>query len=354
MRRIAVVIVIAAGACGLGYLGGLSMPHAAEDSAPAPATSTYASSPAARRIFAAGFVEATAREVELRFEVTGRLKSLSVSEGDSVKAEQVIATIDAELFELQLEEAQAQYQLAQAERERLTKGASPESRKAARAAAKAAESVLQDEGESFNQVKAGFAKGTVNQERLDLARTRYGRVIADFNALRLRADQLEAAASAEEIQLINAKLAHAETRIRTADAMLKKCELKSPTSGIAIRVRAAIGELVGSQSPALLQLVDHSVLRVRAYVEEFDAERVTVGQSASITTAATKSKPIKGRVVWCSPQVAPKEHLNLLPGERRDLRMREILIELPSDSGLLVGLPVEVLLVATNSASARS
>ena len=57
------------------------------------------------RIELSGTVEA--REVDLAFQVGGRIAGLAVDEGDAVKAEQPVATLDASDYELALRTATA-------------------------------------------------------------------------------------------------------------------------------------------------------------------------------------------------------------------------------------------------------
>ena len=96
-----------------------------------------------------------------------------------------------------------------------------------------------------------------------------------------------------------------------------------------------------STQPTMV-LMDLSQRRVRAYVEELDAMNVGVGQRVSVTADTKPQTRYAGVIAQCAPYVAPKRHEHLMPGERYDLRLREILIDLPDDCDLVVGLPVEV------------
>lgn len=62
------------------------------------------------RIEWSGTVEA--REVDLAFQVSGRIAGLTVDEGDTVKTEQLVATLDASNYELALRNATAQMEAA--------------------------------------------------------------------------------------------------------------------------------------------------------------------------------------------------------------------------------------------------
>jgi hypothetical protein len=82
--------------------------------------------------------------------------------------------------------------------------------------------------------------------------------------------------------------------------------------------------------------------RVRAFVEELDAMDVATGQQATAIASGKADRAYHGVVLFCAPFVQPKSHRHLNPGERLDVRVREIMVELKDGGDLLTGLPVEV------------
>lgn len=316
---------------------------------PASTAKTDSDEPA-RRIFASGTLEGARREIALQFEITGRLKAVTVRAGETVAQGTVLAELETDLLDLKRDEAIAQLELAKAERDRLIAGATPDARKAARTAAKAAELQLYEEAELFNQAKTAYQKDELPKETFEQARLKYARVNAEFNALRQQADSLEAVVGQNEIHVADSKVALAEAGVRQAEAMLKKAKLVAPEDGSVLLVQSEVGEIVGPQSDrCLLKFADLSKTRVRAYVEELDASSVAVGQSAKVVADRRTNQTFEGRIVSCAPYVGPKQHQHLKPGERFDLRVREIIVEVTSGSDLLIGLPVEVFIEPTSS-----
>jgi len=61
-----------------------------------------------------------------------------------------------------------------------------------------------------------------------------------------------------------------------------------------------------------------------------------------MTTSASRDKRYRGTVAFCAPALLPKQQFRLKPGERIDLRMREIVIDVEHGDDLLIGMPVEV------------
>src|SRR6478672_7701864 len=75
------------------------------------------------------------REVNLAFQVPGRIDSLAVDEGDAVRAGQVIASLETGYFEDAAGEGRAALAAAKADLARLKNGSRPEEIEQARAAA---------------------------------------------------------------------------------------------------------------------------------------------------------------------------------------------------------------------------
>lgn len=54
--------------------------------------------------------------------------------------------------------------------------------------------------------------------------------------------------------------------------------------------------------------------------------------------------PYSGTVTACSLYFRPKSQRLLKPGERLDMRVREVVVDLDDGHDLLIGLPVEVMI----------
>ena len=95
-------------------------------------------------IAAPGRVEAVSEEVRVSSELSGRLKSVSVEEGDRVRKGQVLAQIENEDYAARVAAAEAVLAERQAELERTINGARSQERRASQASLKAAEAILEN------------------------------------------------------------------------------------------------------------------------------------------------------------------------------------------------------------------
>jgi multidrug resistance efflux pump len=135
----------------------------------------------------------------------------------------------------------------------------------------------------------------------------------------------------------------AESALRREQLNLEKCMLRAPRDGVILETYGQVGELIGPLADRpLLTFADAGPRRARAFVEELDALDVAPGQSAVVLVSGKADRKYEGKVLECSPYVRPKTHRHLRPGERLDVRVREVLIQLDDAEDLLIGLPVEV------------
>jgi multidrug resistance efflux pump len=298
--------------------------------------------PARRSIFANGVVEGRARETMLRFEIAGRLTGVNVKDGDRVQQGDILAQLDTTIWTCELAKAEASLALQLAEREHLVNGARQETRSFAWAQHHAAQARLTqadkrvDRGVRLNQLNA-----LSQQELDDLVATALANR-ADVDATSARADELEAPARADELLMLDAKIALERARVKQAHAMLEKTELKAPFDGVVLRVRGEVGELVTDGDLPTVTLADTSEIRVRAYVEEMDALSVAEGQRGFVTADSMPDVRFPGTVVSCVPYMSPKRQFTNTPGERVDVKVREVILKLDYQDKLVVGFPVDV------------
>lgn len=245
------------------------------------------SHPEALEIFAGGIVEGTGAPLALRFETAGRLKQVLVKEGELVAAGQVLAELDSDVAELRLKQAEADYRIAQIEQSRLTSGI---------------------------------------RQRTTLVKE-------------------SVAPTSNEAAIASARAAKALAVVQELQLQVRMTRLTAPIDGTILSAPLTVGELISPDSTtAPIVMINRDHTRVRAFVEELDALDVQPGQNAKVIASGRSEQIYPGTIVSCALDVRPKSHRHLNPGERLDVRVREILVELDDGADLLIGLPVEVLI----------
>ena len=297
-------------------------------------------------IYANGTVQGRERDVALRFEIVGRLASVHVREGDLVRQGDVLARLDPATWDVDLAVAQARLAQAHAQRQLLLAGATPEVVEFAKAEARRAHAEMVNADARYERVRKLAQNSAATPQDLDNAAAQVGATRASYQAALAKVNEAAAAPRQEDLNVAEANIALEAERVRYAQAMLAKTRLLAPSDGLIVQRRGEVGELVGpdSERPVAV-LSDISEIRVRCYVEELDATEVRPGSQAHVEFDGMPGQRLQGRVVQCSPYMAAKTLFSDRPDEWRDVKVREVLVQLdPSDEAnrLLVGLPVDV------------
>ncbi len=297
-------------------------------------------------VFANGVVEGQDREVPLRFEVTGRLLSLEVDEGDSVHKGEVIARLDPSAWQVELAKAKARLLQMKAEYELLLAGERQEAKEFARAEVRRAKAEAISSQKNYQRLSRLIERSVITAQEFDEGKAALSANQAAYEAALAKCKEAEAEPRMEEVKIAEAKITLEETQVRFAETMLAKTELTAPSDGVVLQRRGEPGELVGPDSEEpIVVLADTSSVHVRAFVEELDAMHVAPGNPAYVEADGMPGVRFKGEVVRCAPYMVAKLHFSNKPTERVDVKVREVVLKLDSRGDvdcLLVGLPVDV------------
>lgn len=299
--------------------------------------------PPRRTIFAAGVTEGAQREIELGFEIDGRLASVAVTEGRHVQKDDILARLDDALLQHRLAQAKSDLDLAQAERERLVNGASSEARRLARTEAQLAAARVEQAQADYRRTSEAYKRKSVNAQQVDDAYYAWKIARAQYERAKARVAEVEAKARSDELKMADARIRLARAKVDQARSMLDKTLLRAPVDGVVVKVEAEPGELVAVERPVpVIKLVDDSRLRVRAFVEELDALKLRRGERAWVVADGQPDVRHPGTVEWIAPSMQPKTQRHNKPGERIDTRVREVIVHLDDPGKLVIGLPVDV------------
>jgi membrane fusion protein, multidrug efflux system len=200
-------------------------------------------------------------DVKLASQVPGRVVAMSVAEGDSVRAGQVVAEIEAPPLEDQQRQARAS--LAQ-------------------------------------------AKAALENARLNLARTE--RLFERGIAAGKEIEDARAQSAASE-----AGLEQAEAALAIADRQLTRAHVRSPISGQVVKRFVGVGEQVdGTAAQPLLEVANVDRVEVAAHVAADHLGRVRVGQPAAIVSDAWPDRTFEGEVIAIAPAIDPATNAALV------------------------------------------
>lgn len=298
----------------------------------------------------AGVVES--QEVRLGSKIGGRVQELLVTEGETIKPNQVLVKLAIPELLAQRDQAKAKLGAAKAARDRAYNGFLPEERTAAQGAYDASkaryerliagwrlqeqkqiraeletfEADLQLANAEFDRLKALSYKssGAVSQKELDEAKKNRDRTQALVNSAQAKVDMVTKEGSRKEdiaeaagdmlrtkalLAIIergirdedkaaaDAEVAAQQARLQELEANVLEADIRSPSQARVEVVSIRPGDLVLPNQP-VIRILRTDDCWVKVFVPETKLGHVTKGQTASVTIDSFPGRQFKGKVTY--------------------------------------------------------
>ena len=240
------------------------------------------------------------REVDMAFEVGGRIDEVAVEEGDRVSAGDLLAAVDPARGRDRLAQADAQIAQAEADLARLRNGNRPQEVAQARARVAAAEAALANARADYNRREPLVAEGAVSRDLWDQTRAELRRAEAQLAEASQAASLASAGARREDVAAAEARLQAARAQRASVDTDLGDTRLEAPVEGTVVTRAVEPGSLVQPGMSAFTIAIDRP-LRVRAYVAEPDLSRIAPGMKV-LVRADGNPKVYEGTIGYISPR----------------------------------------------------
>ncbi len=203
-------------------------------------------------------------QTDLGFEVAGRLVTLQVHPGQTVKAGAVIATLDDTLDRGERAIRAQELEVARADLTLLEAGSRVEDVRAARAQLEAARASHAMLAKQVARERELLARGAVAAAQLDELEAQLAQALGQQQALEERVRLLSRGARAEELARAHARVAQAQDALALAESRLGKRVLTAPIEGLVLDTYLELGEIAAAGAP-VAALVD----RRRPYADVF-------------------------------------------------------------------------------------
>ncbi len=261
--------------------------------------------------FASGNGRIEATEIDVATKSPGRVLEITVDEGDFVQPGQVLARMDTEVLEAQLNQARAQ--VRQAENAILTAQAMVAQRESEKATAEAL--VTQRRAEltaaqkRYQRTETLVARNAMARQQLDDDLASMQSLQAALAAARAQVLSTEAGIAAAKSQVVEAESAVEAARASVArlQADIRDSELKTDRAArVQYRV-AQPGEVLGAGGK-LLNLVDLADVYMTFFLPERQAGRVAIGAEVRLVIDAAPQYVIPAKVSYVASvaQFTPK------------------------------------------------
>jgi HlyD family secretion protein len=242
-------------------------------------------------------------KVEVKSKASGIVKKLLVDAGDKVKKGQLLAQLDKEEIEAQVEQSRAAVQAAEAS---LTSSEADYER-----------AKVDAEGPDVPLLKRaydraiGMAKeGVVSTSALEDAQKNYELALNKQNVSKAQATVLKA-----KIAQSQGQLGQDRANLKQLEEQLSYTDIQSPIDGVVLSRDVEMGDAVssilvlGSSATLVMTLGDTSSVYVKGKVDESDIGKVYLGQPARIKVESFKDKTFNGVVTKISPMGVEKDNV---------------------------------------------
>ncbi|GGY19821.1 secretion protein HlyD [Paludibacterium paludis] len=280
------------------------------------------------------------REVNVAFRVGGRLKSLTVDEGASVRAGEVLGELDAQPLEHARDDASAALAALKARQALYHAGYRKEDVEQARAAVDAKAAALGNASEVLARQQTLAGTGASAQRVLDEARAQRDQAAAQLVAARAQYRALTKGYRAEEIAEADANVGRARAHLAGLELQVADTVLRAPAAGVILTRAVEPGSMLAAGGTVFTLSLRRPVW-VRAYAAEPDLPRFSSGTRVKVSCDGCRAR-YDGVVGFVSPtaEFTPK---NVETADLRTALVYRLRVVIANpDDGLRQGMPVTV------------
>jgi len=278
--------------------------------------------------------------VTVSSKVAGQIDALNFKEGDKVKEGDLLLTIDHDLLDIQLRQAQAGVDLAQAQFNLVKNGATKNDIKIQADLVEQARINLDAAKTDRDRTENLYKENSITKQQYDNALSRYDLAAAQYQTAKDNLTKIKNITRPEDIESARANLNKAISAYDLLKQNISDCSVYAPVNGIISKKFVEKGEIVNPQS-SLLKISDLETVNLMIYVSETELGKVKLNETADVTVDAYKDKVYKGKVIFISPEAefTPK---NIQTKDERTKLVFGVKLEIPNPQfDLKPGMPAD-------------
>lgn len=290
------------------------------------------------QITASGTIESI--NVTVSSKVAGQIKNLNFKEGDKVKTGDLLVELDHDMLDIQLRQAEAGVDLANAQLRLLKSGARREDIKQTEELLKQAKSNLDLAKEDRDRAIQLYNENATTKQQYDAAVTRYEVALAQYNSARENLQKIKTIIRPEEIEQAQANLKRSISSVDLLKESIEESKIYSPVDGFVSKKFVEVGENI-SPATSLLRISNLETVDLVIYIPETDLGKIKLGQDAEVKIDAFKDKVYTGKIIFISPEAefTPK---NIQTPDERTKLVFAVKIQIPNPQfELKPGLPAD-------------
>jgi HlyD family secretion protein len=238
----------------------------------------------------------TPQRISIAAEITGRVNTIPVSEGQTVKRGQLLIQLNDQDERASLAQAVAAVEQAEAKLRQLHEVVLP----AASQSLKQAEANAEQAKKQYERTRDLQAKGFFSQAQLDEAKRNFDVVASQVSAARLQVKSNQHAGS--DLAVANAAVAQAKANLRFAQVKLEEATILAPADGTLISRSVESGDIVQS-GKELMVLAANGETQILLQLDEKNLAKLALGQKVLGSADAYANERFDAVVSYINPGV---------------------------------------------------
>ena len=258
---------------------------------------------------ATGYIVAH-HSIDVSSKVTGKVEWVGVEKGDHVKEGGVLVKLEDVEFRAQLDQAKANFAVAQAHLSELEHGSRPQEIAAARAQDEQARADLENDSLILKRTNDLVKQGVLPQQQLDSAQAANDMAKAKLDNSQKNTELVELGPRVEEIEYARGQVAQAKAQVEYAQTMFDATQIRSPVTGTVLDRLVEKGEMVSNMSlggtggvkASVVSVADLNDLQVELDISQNDFAKIAPRDQCDIVADAYPDRVYKGVIAEIAPE----------------------------------------------------
>ncbi len=292
-----------------------------------------------QRVFV-GLFETT--EIKVASEIPGRIDSIFVKLGETVKKGQVLATIESDILDAKVQQAEGMYSVAESVSEKANKGARDQQVKASNDQYEMAKSQYVFAENSYKRVYNMFKDSLISTQKMDEITFKRDAAKKQMDAAKSIYNMAKEGARIEDKKAARGQLSAVAGKVKEAKAFYKELKIIAPVNGEIAAKLAEEREVMPAGYPifTIQKLEDiHAVINIReSFLNHFK-----IGVEIEGTLPAFDNQTHTFKVTFISPMADFADWIPTSDKGRLDMKTFEIhLTPTENIDGLRPGMSVNI------------
>lgn len=262
-------------------------------------------------------------EITVQPKVSGTVENVYVSVGDSVKAGDVLFTVDKSTLQRQVTQANSTYVQAQVNYEAIQNGSLDNELANLKASLKDKQYAYDNALKTYENNKVLYESGAVTKSELDSLEATMEQRKSDMEQAERNLSLYESTTMAGNLRTSEASLAQARANYESAVDSLNDADVKAQIDGVVGEVNVSVGNTVSTQTSAVT-IVDMQPVKLSFGVTDRVINQLHIGSAATVTISSVTDVPYSASVTSISPTADAQSGLYTVEAQidNEDLRIK--------------------------------